>query len=274
MSELNVNDRICTRCGLCAKVCPTGSIGLPAGQTPRYVGEGASRCISCGHCEAVCPAGALTLYSRHFAPADYGTVDAEMDPEQLAAYLHMRRSVRNYRDVPVERSTIDRLMDLVRYAPSSSNSQSVRWLIIYNTEELRRLTGLAVDWMRSVADSDAPITAYFDFEEMIRAWDRGEDPVCRHAPHLVVAYAHKDAIAARTDAIIALSHLDVIAPSLGLGTCWGGFFQMAATQWLPLQAALDLPMDHVSIYAMMLGYPQFPCQRPPRRNPVTVTWRY
>jgi nitroreductase len=165
-------------------------------------------------------------------------------------------------------------MDLVRYAPSSSNSQSVRWLIIYNSAELRRLTGLAVDWMRSVENSDAPITAYFHFDGMIQAWDRGEDPICRHAPHLVVAYAHKDAIAARTDAIIALSHLDVIAPSLGLGTCWGGFFQMAATQWPPLQEALDLPMDHVSIYAMMLGYPLIPFQRPPKRNPVTVTWRY
>jgi nitroreductase/NAD-dependent dihydropyrimidine dehydrogenase PreA subunit len=274
MPELNVNDSICTRCGLCAKVCPTGIVRIPDGQTPRYVGDGVGRCISCGHCEAVCPVGALTLFDTQLTLVRYGQVNAEVDPERLSAYLRMRRSVRNYRDTPVERTLIDRLMDLVRYAPSSSNSQTVRWLIIYNTAELRRLTGLAVDWMRSVAASDAPITTYFDFADIIQAWDHGDDPVCRHAPHLVVAYSHKDTIAARTDAIIALSHLDIIAPSLGLGSCWGGFFQMAASQWQPLQEALDLPVDHVSIYAMMLGFPQFPYQRTPKRNPLTVTWRY
>ena len=48
---------------------------------------------------------------------------------------------------------------------------------------------------------------------------------------------------------------------------------MALSRWEPLRTALDLPVDHVSIYAMMLGYPAFHYQRPPRRNPVTITWR-
>jgi nitroreductase/NAD-dependent dihydropyrimidine dehydrogenase PreA subunit len=268
-----VNSQRCTRCGLCATACPLDIIRGSVGETPVYTADGSTRCIICGHCVAVCQTNAIEVEDARLEPTSYEKGDSEIAPERLAAYLRMRRSIRNYRNTPVERTVIDRLMDVVRYAPSSSNSQAVRWLIVYNTLEVRRLAGLAVDWMRTVMVSDAPINAYFNFEWVIRAWDRGEDPICRKAPHLVVAYAHKDSLAAPTDAIIALSHLEIIAPSLGLGTCWGGFFQMALSRWEPLRTALDLPVDHVSIYTMMLGYPAFHYQRPPQRNPVTISWR-
>ncbi|NVN90642.1 MAG: nitroreductase family protein [Desulfuromonadales bacterium] len=273
MPELFVKDTICTRCGLCIKACPTGIIKLQDGLNPRFVDNGTTRCISCGHCESVCPNGALTLMAPHLVTPAPEQVNAEMDPDQLAAYLRQRRSIRNYRDLPVERSLIDRLMDTVRYAPSSSNNQAVRWLIIYNTSELRRLTALAVDWMISVAAAETALSRHFDFGGIIQAWDRGDDPVCRKAPHLVMAYAHREAAAARTDGIIALSHLEIFAPSLGLGACWAGFFQLAASQWKPLAEALDLPNDHLLIHAMMLGYPQFTYRRPPKRNPLTIVWR-
>jgi nitroreductase/NAD-dependent dihydropyrimidine dehydrogenase PreA subunit len=273
MPELSVNPKTCTRCGMCVKVCPVRVIRLPHDGTPLYALDGASRCILCGHCQAVCPSGSITVDDQRLSPTVYEGTDAEIDPMLLGAYLRMRRSIRSYREAPVERATIEQVMDIVRYAPSSTNSQTVRWLIIYDTQEVRRLTGMAVDWMRDVVASKAPISSYFNFDGIVRAWDEGDDLVCRMAPHLVVAYAHKDAVAAGTDAIIALSHLEVAAPAFGLGTCWGGFIQLAISQWEPLRAALNLPPGHVSIYAMMLGYPQFRYLRPPRRNPVDITWR-
>jgi len=273
MPNLNINNRRCTRCGLCATACPLGIIRLPEGEQPRYVADGATRCILCGHCVAVCPDNALEIEDAHLDPAVYEAGGAEIAPERLAAYLRMRRSVRNYRDAPVDHGTIERLLDIVRYAPTSGNSQSIRWLVVHNTDEVRRLTGLAVDWMRTVMVSDAPFNAYFNFEGIVRSWDKGNDPVCRKAPHLVVAYAHKGSLVAETDAVIALSHLEIIAPSFGLGTCWAGFFQLAASQWEPLRTALDLPVDHLPIHAMMLGYPLLRYQRPPKRNPATITWR-
>jgi len=258
---------------MCVTACPVGIIRMSGSGQPRYVADGAKRCLVCGHCHAVCPTGAITVADPRLDPVTYERVDAEIEPELLGAYLRMRRSVRSYRETAVDRTIIEQVMDIVRYAPSSSNSQAVRWLIIHDSREVRRLTGLAVDWMRAMVASTEPLNGYFNFKGIIRAWDRGDDLVCRMAPHLVVAYAHKDTLAARTDAIIALSHLEIVAPAFGLGTCWAGFFQLAASQWEPLLAALDLPMDHLPIYAMMLGYPQLHYLRPPQRNPVKITWR-
>lgn len=273
MPELIVNQQRCSRCGLCATACPQNLIRLPDGQFPHYGNAGASRCIICGHCVAVCPEEALILDDERLDQAVYGAAECEIEPHRLAAYLRMHRSVRRYLDKPVERETIEQLLDSVRYAPTGGNRQDIRWLIIHRTPEVRRLTGIAVDWMRTVMVSDAPINNYFSFEGIIRAWDKGNDPVCRKAPHLVIAYAHKDSVFAQVDAVIALAHLEILAPSFGLGTCWAGFFQMAASQWAPLRTAMDLPEAHVPIYAMMLGYPQLRYLRPPKRNTLSLTWR-
>lgn len=149
----------------------------------------------------------------------------------------------------------------------------MRWLLIHDTGEVRRLTGIAIDWLRHLATSDSPQNAAYNFQELVKAWESGYDPICRKAPHLIVTYGHKESQFTGNDAIIALSYLDAAAPAFGLGTCWAGFFQAALTNWEPLRDALNLPADHVSVYAMMLGYPAVQYQRIPKRNPLPLVWK-
>lgn len=273
MPQLIVNDTSCTRCGLCATACPVNVIRLPEGEFPRYADGGAERCIACGHCEAVCPTEAVTVDDPRLDPKVYPSAAATISPELLGAFLRMRRSIRRYSEEPVDRGVIEQMLDIVRYAPTGANSQPVAWLVIHDTAELRRLTALVVDWMRAMAERDTPLHSYFNFAGMIKAWEKGHDPICRNAPHLVIAHARENAPTARTDAVIALSHLEIVAPTFGVGACWAGFFQFATDSWEPLRQALALPEGRVPVYAMMFGYPSFPYQRPPKRNPVSVDWR-
>ncbi len=46
---------------------------------------------------------------------------------------------------------------------------------------------------------------------------------------------------ASTDAIIALTHVDIAAPAFGVGTCWAGFVAAASLSYQPLQDMLNLP---------------------------------
>ena len=273
MPELLVNEQKCTRCGKCIKTCPVNIIQASEGGLPGYVPGGAQRCLVCGHCESVCQDAAIRVEDPRLEAITHPDSISKISPELLGSYLRMRRSIRDYRVTPVDPAIIEQLLDIVRYAPSASNIQDVHWLVIHDTLEVRRLTGLVVDWMRSVVAVGSTITSYFNFEEIIRDWENGKDTICRGAPHLVVAHAHKDAPMARIDGIIALSHLDIVAPAFGLGTCWAGFFQTAVTYWEPLRIALGLPPDHISIYALMLGYPAVHHLRPPRRNRASISWR-
>ena len=61
----------CNNCGLCAKVCPMGSIN------PENVRELTGICIKCGSCEKKCPMGAKYydaesyLYHKHELEEEY-----------------------------------------------------------------------------------------------------------------------------------------------------------------------------------------------------------
>jgi heterodisulfide reductase subunit A len=56
-----IDEKACTKCGLCAKVCPFGAIFWWKGK-PAVVVEAA--CAGCGACGATCQFGAITM--RHF----------------------------------------------------------------------------------------------------------------------------------------------------------------------------------------------------------------
>jgi nitroreductase len=96
--------------------------------------------------------------------------------------------------------------------------------------------------------------------------------ICRGAPHLIIACAPKDYPWAATDCAIALTYLELAAPSFGIGACWGGFFTAAARQWAPLQETLALPADQIVCGAMMVGYPRYRYHRLPLRNEPPITW--
>lgn len=273
MPELSINEQTCTRCGLCASACLWGIIVLPDDNLPRYTEVGPELCNLCGHCEAVCPTSAMVVNDPRIDPTTCISGAMAIEPERLGAYLRMRRSIRRYRQEPVERAIIEQIMDIVRFAPTGRNRQDVRWLIIYDTKEVRRLTAMAIDLMRETGAAGSPLAARFNVPGMVRAWEEGRDPICQHAPHLIIGYAHEDNPVAVTNAVIALAHLEIIAPALGLGACWGGIFMSAVNSFEPLKAALDLPPGHAPIHCLMLGYPAIRYQRPPKRNPASIVWR-
>jgi nitroreductase len=163
------------------------------------------------------------------------------------------------------------ILDVARYAPSGGNREPVDWLIVHDPAEVHRLAGLAVDWMRHEAASEAPLLPPALLAALIAAWDRGRDPVCLGAPHLIVAHVPDES--ALVDGIIALTWADAVAPASGVGTCWAGFLMIAATRWPPLLEALALPPGRVPAHALMCGYPRYLPARIPERKPLAFEWR-
>jgi nitroreductase/NAD-dependent dihydropyrimidine dehydrogenase PreA subunit len=267
-----VDPALCKRDGVCVAECPTRIIELaPDGTVPRVPAEAEEFCRNCGHCVAVCSQGAVTLATM--APEQLPPVrtDRLLGPEQVEHFLRARRSVRSYTARPVDRELLDKLIDIARFAPSASNRQPVRWLVVQDPAEVRRLAGLVVDWIRAGLPTQTS-AARRNNQRVLFLWDSGVDMICRGAPHLIVACAPKEYPWAATDCAIALTYLELAAPSFGLGACWGGFFTAAARQWAPLQETLALPADQIVCGAMMVGYPRYRYHRLPLRNEPPITW--
>ena len=273
MSLFVVDPARCKRDGVCVAECPTRIIELAPGDAVPYVpAEGEEFCRNCGHCVTVCSQGAVTLGTT--APEQLPSVRTDwlLGPDQVAHFVRARRSMRSYTPQQVEREVLTRLIDVARFAPSASNRQPVKWLVIYDGKEVRRLAGLVVDWLRAGLAAQAAGLRR-NTERFVALWESGTDVICRGAPHLIVACGPKDNPWAATDCAIALAYLELAVPSFGLGACWAGFFTAAARQWPPLQESLTLPGDYVVCGAMMVGYPRYRYYRLPQRNEAQITWQ-
>ena len=274
MNLLTVDQQKCKRDGICARVCPLGIIELETKETfPTMIDGGDELCITCGHCVAVCPHGAMS--HADMSPEDFPSVRNEwfLGPEQVEHFLRSRRSIRAYKEKPVGRETLTKLIDIARFAPSGHNRQPVNWLMIYDSEEVYRLAGLVIDWMRNLIKDGSPLAAAMHMDRVVAVWETGVERVCRGAPHVVVAHAPEDERTAQTACTIALTYVELAAPSFGLGACWAGYFNAAANFWPPMKEALNLPDGHVSFGAMMIGYPKFKYHRLPSRNAARISWR-
>ena len=83
-------------------------------------------------------------------------------------------------------------INVARFAPSGHNRQPVQWTVIYDSDEVQRLTGLVVDWMRYLIEEGSPLASAMNMEGVVAGWEAGFDLICRKAPHLIVANANKD----------------------------------------------------------------------------------
>ncbi len=231
-------------------------------------------CWLCGHCVAVCPHGALSHILVPLESCQPIRKELFISEEQAVQFLRSRRSIRAFfKDRPVEKETIQKLIEIARYAPTGGNSQMVEWTVFTDKEKIKELSGLTVDWMRSALRKD-PQSAYAPYLPMVVAvWDAGYDIVLKNAPALVVASAPEQDPNGVVDVTLALSYLELAAVAKGLGTCWAGFVQGAMFSSPQMRKEMGIPEDHPHHYPMMLGYPKPKYFRLPERKAPKITWK-
>lgn len=275
MSILSVDREKCKKDGFCAAACPMYIIKMGENEYPLLIDKEENLCINCGHCLAVCPHQALFLKTMN--AEDCAPVQKELfpEPDSIRHFLQSRRSIRLYKNQALRREVLAKLIDTARYAPSGHNMQPVNWFVIENKEEVRRLSAIVIAYMQYMLKENPVFALSSHFDRVVDNWEKGIDQVCRSAPHVVVAHAPKDLSIAHSACIIALTYFELAAFSMGLGACWAGFFNLAASTFPPMIKALELPEGHQAYGSMMVGYPKYPnlYRRIPLRNKPQITWR-
>lgn len=254
--------------------CPAAIIKLKDKESlPQLVRGGEDFCLRCGHCVAVCPHGAFDHKDVPFEMCPPIEKELKLSPQQAIQFLRSRRSVRLFKDKPVEKEAMQQLIETARYAPTGSNMQLVEYTVFTDKEKIRELAGLTVDWMKYMQEKfpGAPTAAYMPM--IISAWDMGFDSILRSAPGLIVASAPKENKNGLVDITIALTYLELAAMPSGLGTCWAGLLQGALLSWDPLKETVGLPENHVHHYPMMIGYAKPRYYRLPERKPPKINFR-
>lgn len=274
MALVTIDETKCKRDGLCVSECPTAVIRIEGeGGYPQLIPGGDPVCLRCGHCVAVCPHGALNHADIPAEQCPPILKDLSVSHEQAVQFLRSRRSVRQFKDRPVDKETLQRLIEIARYAPTAGNAQLVQWLVIRDADRIRELAEQVIDWMRQVLKKDPQPAAAPYLPVLVAAWDMGIDAVLRSAPCLIVATAPKEAGNGLVDLTLAMSYLELAAPGLGVGTCWAGLLQGALLSHEPLRQTVGIPEGHSHHYPMMVGYSRATYYRLPERKPPVIHWK-
>ncbi len=142
--------------------------------------------------------------------------------------IQQRFSVRRYKDQPVEAEKLERVLEAARLAPSASNRQEWRFVVVTDAEVRQKLMA-AAGGQGFVGQAPVVIAACAQTDEHVM-------------PCGLMCYP--------IDVAIALEHIALQAVEEGLGTCWVGAFDAKAVKEI-----LGIPEEIRVVQLMPLGYP-------------------
>jgi len=145
--------------------------------------------------------------------------------------MRTRRSVRHYRPDAIPPEVLDRVLEAARIAPSGSNRQPTRLIVVTDPKIKEQLVPLCHD---QVFIATAPVVICAVGRDL--KYNRGE---------------WMGDYAMIVDVSIAVDHLTLAAHAEGLGTCWIGSFSNAK-----LKEFFKLPNDVNVVALTPLGYPE------------------
>lgn len=147
---------------------------------------------------------------------------------ELYQAIEKRYSVRSYQDKPVEEDKLRRVLNAARLAPSGSNRQPWKFIVVRDAK-VRRDLAVACNDQSFIAEAPVVIAGVGLMADRVMSCQVPGDPV---------------------DLAIALEHIALAATAEGLGTCWIGAFDQDK-----VRAVLGVPRTAKVIEVMPLGYP-------------------
>lgn len=172
--------------------------------------------------------------------------------------IQKRRSIRKYKDQPVDDDLLLQILDCGRLAPSDSNTQPWNFIVVRSDEMRAKIAEVShkQDWMMG-----APVFIVCVADIRVTTTDDGPMEVNEQTPGI----GPKQII---LDTAIAGENMVIAAESLGLGTCWVSWYIQDE-----IRPVLGIPNDKYVVAVITLGVPdQEPKQRP--RRSITEVVRY
>ncbi|MGA2774914.1 MAG: nitroreductase family protein [Candidatus Omnitrophota bacterium] len=146
--------------------------------------------------------------------------------------IKRRCSVRSYQDRALEKEKLESILEAARLAPSASNRQEWRFILVQDKSTRQRLMKAAKN-QAFVAQAPVVIACCAKTDNQVMTCGQLSYPI---------------------DLAIAIEHMALKATEEGLGTCWIGAFYEDQVKEI-----LGIPQDIRVVDLLTLGYPDKPC---------------
>jgi ferredoxin len=286
-----VDPNTCNGDGICVEICPEGILGMKEGH-PTTVEDRADSCILCGQCVAVCPTESLRM--PKLPMEDFQKLDKQtFGYHDFLGFLNRRRSVRTFKDQPVERDTINRILEAAATAPMGFPPHSTEVLVMDRREEMdfllgelvkaydfmhkgfsNPLTRILIRWSAGVENYASLKNYILDLSKYANEMYRldGSDQYMYNAPVLMLFHANRLTISYEENAHLVCHHAMLAAVSLGLGTTILGLVSPIVDRSKTLRKRYGIPKENRVITALILGYPKYRYRKSIRRSLAGVRY--
>lgn len=177
-----------------------------------------------------------------------------------------RRSVRLYESKPISRDILQTLINAGNAAPTGGNAQNWRFVVVENRAFKDKLMSLAVPKYKKWMEKAPP--PLIELRKQIDA--TVSDPIYYDAP--AIFFVIGSGMTADFDTPMVCENIMLAARSLGLGSCWVYFGQLALDDQ-EVRKALEMHEGEKVYGPILLGYPKegkFP--ESPTKKSAAVKW--
>lgn len=280
-----VNLEKCTGDGICVEVCPENILDL-FNEKARTVEDRASECIRCGQCVAVCPAEAMRM--PELPDEDFAKLTkSQLEYDDFHNFLLGRRSVRKFKDKPVDRSLIEKIVEAASTAPMGLPPHTTEILVIDSPDELAYLLeqqvkdyrfavkGMANPLVRPIIRLSAGAEDYRTLKEFILPLVKnnnaifekdGADGYNYHTPALMVFHADRRSVSYLENAYLTCSYAMLAAQALGLGTTIIGLTPPIIDRSKELRERYGIPRRNKVVTSLIVGHPKYKYRKSIRRK--------
>lgn len=259
----------CTGCGACENECFIHAIRVDDGTA-----KVSRMCMDCGHCYAVCPVKAVVTPGQ---PEDDVIEFSERkqvphpDGDRFLEAVKSRRSIRNYKNIPVEKEKMAKVLEAGRFTPTGGNMQNVRYIFVQDQlDEVKEMTWNGLEnFFGSETGRKFAETGLGGFlKEMLHEHrnDPAKDRLFFNAPALLLVVTDH-----MLNGGLAAANIEMMASAEGLGVLYSGFIQRGLTANPDACEKLGVKPQDIKA-CMLVGYPDVTYLRTAPRKPVKVEW--
>ena len=186
--------------------------------------------------------------------------------KSLAAALHLndtiktiyeRRAVRKYKEIPLERTIIEQIVDAGRMAPSAINKQPWKFYILTNKDDIKDFSneilkavikGVVKAGIKGIVKATKDVLHFSHSSDFFNT----EDPIFHGAPLVIFITSPKDNEWAALDIGMCSQNIMLTAKSMGVASCPIGMGKFV--EQTKIYSRLHIPESEQVNLAIILGY--------------------
>ncbi len=193
--------------------------------------------------------------------------------------MKSRRSIRKYRSDPVDKETIEQIIQAGKYAPSAKNTQPWRFIVITNRDMINTLSNAVKLVIRGLLKGrfihrfrHHELREVETLQFLFSVSSMTQDSVFFQAPVVIFIVSEQKSFYDESCACCA-QNMMLAAHALGLGSCWIGLGHFIGLN-KGLMKIIGVPSKYHIAACLIFGHSEQTSGIPPIRKPCSDVIRW